>query len=60
VYMGFSCIYRTHELTKFTNKSKKIAHVLLILFHLCIKFDVQTHYSLAIPKKEKFLTDLWV
>jgi hypothetical protein len=32
--------------------------VLLILFHLYIKFQDQIHYSLAIPKKEKFLTNL--
>jgi hypothetical protein len=27
-------------------------HILSILFHLCIKFQVQIHYSSVITKKE--------
>jgi hypothetical protein len=51
--MSFSCTCCVHKLTKITNKNLKIfTHLLLILFHLCIKFQIQIHYSLAITKIE--------
>jgi hypothetical protein len=58
VHMGFLCTYHARELIKFTKKYEKITHILSIVFHLCIKFEVQTHYSLATIKKRKNLTDL--
>jgi hypothetical protein len=45
VHVGFSCTYHVYELTKL-----KKSHGLSILLHLCIQFQVQTHYSLAITK----------
>jgi membrane protein CcdC involved in cytochrome C biogenesis len=39
-----------NELIKFMKKSKK--YIFLIIFHLCIKFQVQTHYNLGITKRE--------
>jgi hypothetical protein len=57
--MGSLCIYRAHELTKFIIFFEKITNVLSILLHRCIKFQVKTHYSLSITKKEisdRFLT----
>jgi hypothetical protein len=58
VQLNFSCSHCANELIKFTNKYEKITHVLLIILHLCIKFQDQIPYSLAITKKENFLTDL--
>jgi hypothetical protein len=52
VYMVFYT-YRAHELIKFL-KLKKSRHVLLILFHLFVKFQFQTHYKLDIRKKRNF------
>jgi hypothetical protein len=52
------CICCAHRLTKATGKYEKITYVLLILFYLCIKFQIQIYYNLAVTKKLKFLTDL--
>jgi hypothetical protein len=38
---------RVYELTKFIKNLKKLVHAFSIIFYLCIKFHVQTHYSLA-------------
>jgi hypothetical protein len=59
VHMTFLCTYRTHELTKFTKKSENThTHVLSIIFHLCIKFQVQIPSNEGAVKMTKFLTDL--
>jgi hypothetical protein len=59
MHMGSPCTYRTLELTNFTKNLKTFTHVLSVLLHLCIKFQVKTHYSLSIIKREisdRFLT----
>jgi hypothetical protein len=52
VHMGSPCAYRAHELTKFMKQSKKITYIVSMLLHMCIKFQVKTHYSLSITKRE--------
>jgi hypothetical protein len=57
--MGSPYTYRAHELTKFAKKKlKKSIHVLSILLHLCIKFQIQIPNNEGAIKKTKFLTDL--
>jgi hypothetical protein len=46
LHMGFSCTYRAKELNFFV-------HVLSIILHLCIKFQVQINVVV-----KKILTDL--
>jgi hypothetical protein len=38
VSYAYGLAYRAYELTNFIKKSKKLAHFLFILLHLCIKF----------------------
>jgi hypothetical protein len=40
-----------HELMKFIKNLKNFTHVLSILLHMCIKFEVKTNYSLSIKKE---------
>jgi hypothetical protein len=47
-----------HKLIKFIKNSKKIIHILFILFHLYIKFQHQIPNNEGEVKKIKFLTDL--
>jgi hypothetical protein len=54
VHRGSPCTYHADELTKFTKKFKKFTHVLSIILHMCIKFQVKTYYSLSIIKKRNF------
>jgi hypothetical protein len=54
----FSCVYLMFQLVNIIKKSKKITHILSIILHLHIKFQVQIHYILVVTKKEKILTDL--
>jgi hypothetical protein len=54
VHMDFSCVYCAHKVIKFTIFFKKITHILSILLHRCIKFEVQIQYSLSITKREKY------
>jgi hypothetical protein len=50
--MGSLYTYHAHELTKFIKNLKKLTHVLSMLLHICIKFQVKNHYSLSIRKRE--------
>jgi hypothetical protein len=54
MHIDFSYIYYTYEITKFIKNMKKITYILSIIFHLCIKFQVITHYTLGITKREIF------
>jgi hypothetical protein len=53
--MESSYTYHLHELIKSVNKFKKFIHILFILLHLCIKFQVQIYYSLSITKNIIFV-----
>jgi hypothetical protein len=50
-------MYHIQELIKL-NKTEKITHIISILFHLYIKFQVQTLDKLAITKKMDRLMSL--
>jgi hypothetical protein len=50
-------MYHIQELIKL-NKTEKIAHIISILFHLYIEFQVQTLDKLAITKKMDRLMSL--
>jgi hypothetical protein len=54
VHIGFSYTYRARKLINFTKNLKKSIHVFSILLYMCMKFQVQTHYSLSIIKKRNF------
>jgi hypothetical protein len=58
VHMSFSCTYRVHELKKFTKNLKTFTHVISILLHLYIKFQVQIPSNEGAVKNTKFLINL--
>jgi hypothetical protein len=58
VQTEFPCNHHANEPTKFIKKTEKFTDVLLILLHLCVKFQDQIHRNERAVKKTKFLTDL--